>query len=75
MVNYLVLKKDNNINKLITILEIIKRSVPELKYEYNAYWHVKENGINEGNENKNKEKVYKQSNAFFYFHFKFYFFS
>lgn len=56
-----ILKKDNNINKLITILEIIKRSLPELKYEYNVYWHLKENVIEKGMDNKSKEKA-KQGN-------------
>jgi hypothetical protein len=54
-------KKDNNINKLITILELIKRCVPELKYEYGIYWQQKE-VLNKGEGNvKIKEKA-KQSN-------------
>lgn len=46
---------------------MIKRSVPELKYEYSVYWHRKETGNKEGSDvNKNKEKI-KQGNFIFRF--------
>lgn len=35
---FYILKKDNNINKLITIIEIIKRYLPELQFSNKVCW-------------------------------------
>ena len=44
------LNKEYEINKTITILEIIKRAIPELQYENKIFWHIKKSA-----ENKNEK--------------------
>ena len=54
------LNKDDNINKSITIIEIIKRALPTLKINNEIFWDFNEDKKNLSNLNKkignNKER-------------------
>jgi hypothetical protein len=44
--NLFYLNKDDNINKSITIIEIIKRALPNLKIKHEIFWDMKINKNN-----------------------------